>query len=298
MTALRVTAGRQGSPCRPCGRAARSGRVSFPGAGFSRTGWFRPAGRPARRAHGPDGPRRRGPRWSAGTSEAAATGERPPGGAVDSDHKGAARPGPPGAQPPECRPPGHPGQPRPTRPTPEDTVTAPAPLCRTPPSPPPTPRSPPSSRAEERLPGRHAPADPQSRTTSRAPSSRPPARSCTNKYSEGYPGKRYYEGQQFIDQIETLAIERAKALFGVEHANVQPYSGSPANLAVYLAFVEARRHRHGHGPADGRPPHPRLGRLGHRQVVPRRPATASRRTPAASTSTRCASWRCKRAARS
>lgn len=60
----------------------------------------------------------------------------------------------------------------------------------------------------------------------------------TNKYSEGYPGKRYYEGQQFIDQIEILAIERAKKLFGAEHANVQPYSGSPANLAVYLAFVK------------------------------------------------------------
>lgn len=60
----------------------------------------------------------------------------------------------------------------------------------------------------------------------------------TNKYSEGYPGKRYYEGQQVIDQVETLAIERAKALFGVGHANVQPYSGSPANLAVYLAFCQ------------------------------------------------------------
>ncbi|MGQ0625898.1 MAG: serine hydroxymethyltransferase [Sporichthyaceae bacterium] len=60
----------------------------------------------------------------------------------------------------------------------------------------------------------------------------------TNKYSEGYPGKRYYEGQQVIDQVETLAIERAKALFGVEHANVQPYSGSPANLAIYLAFLK------------------------------------------------------------
>jgi glycine hydroxymethyltransferase len=60
----------------------------------------------------------------------------------------------------------------------------------------------------------------------------------TNKYSEGYVGKRYYEGQQFIDPIETLAIDRAKALFGVEHANVQPYSGSPANLAVYLAFLQ------------------------------------------------------------
>jgi len=60
----------------------------------------------------------------------------------------------------------------------------------------------------------------------------------TNKYSEGYPGRRYYEGQQFIDPLETLARDRAKALFGVDHANVQPYSGSPANLAVYLAFVQ------------------------------------------------------------
>ncbi len=60
----------------------------------------------------------------------------------------------------------------------------------------------------------------------------------TNKYSEGYPGRRYYEGQQYVDAIETLAVERAQALFGVDHANVQPYSGSPANLAVYLAFVQ------------------------------------------------------------
>ncbi|MFB7363565.1 serine hydroxymethyltransferase [Streptomyces hydrogenans] len=59
-----------------------------------------------------------------------------------------------------------------------------------------------------------------------------------NKYSEGYPGRRYYEGQQVIDQVETLAVERAKALFGVDHANVQPYSGSPANLAVHLAFAK------------------------------------------------------------
>jgi glycine hydroxymethyltransferase len=60
----------------------------------------------------------------------------------------------------------------------------------------------------------------------------------TNKYSEGYPGRRYYEGQQVVDRLEPLAIERAKALFGVEHANVQPYSGSPANLATYLAYAE------------------------------------------------------------
>lgn len=57
----------------------------------------------------------------------------------------------------------------------------------------------------------------------------------TNKYSEGYPKKRYYGGNEFIDEIENIARERAKKLFGVPHANVQPYSGSPANLAVYLA---------------------------------------------------------------
>jgi len=60
----------------------------------------------------------------------------------------------------------------------------------------------------------------------------------TNKYSEGYPGKRYYEGQQYIDQVEQLCIDRAKGLFGADHANVQPYSGSPANLAVYFAFCK------------------------------------------------------------
>jgi glycine hydroxymethyltransferase len=59
-----------------------------------------------------------------------------------------------------------------------------------------------------------------------------------NKYSEGYAGKRYYEGQQNIDKVERLAIERLKALFGVDHANVQPYSGSPANLAIYFAFCD------------------------------------------------------------
>ena len=61
----------------------------------------------------------------------------------------------------------------------------------------------------------------------------------TNKYSEGYPHKRYYQGQRYIDEIETIAIERAKALFGAEHVNVQPYSGSPANLAIYFALLQA-----------------------------------------------------------
>ena len=63
--------------------------------------------------------------------------------------------------------------------------------------------------------------------------------SClTNKYSEGYPNRRYYEGQQVTDLIETLAIERTKALFDADHANVQPYSGSVANLAAYNALIE------------------------------------------------------------
>ncbi|WP_158845728.1 serine hydroxymethyltransferase [Saccharothrix deserti] len=60
----------------------------------------------------------------------------------------------------------------------------------------------------------------------------------TNKYSEGYAGRRYYEGQQVIDPVEELAVARAKTLFGADHANVQPYSGSPANLAVYMAFLD------------------------------------------------------------
>jgi glycine hydroxymethyltransferase len=60
----------------------------------------------------------------------------------------------------------------------------------------------------------------------------------TNKYSEGYAGRRYYEGQQLVDRLEPLAVDRAKEVFGVEHANVQPYSGSPANLAVHLAYLE------------------------------------------------------------
>lgn len=60
----------------------------------------------------------------------------------------------------------------------------------------------------------------------------------TNKYSEGYPGRRYYGGQQFTDQIEQLAIDRAKQLFRADHANVQPHSGAPANEAVYNAWLE------------------------------------------------------------
>ena len=61
----------------------------------------------------------------------------------------------------------------------------------------------------------------------------------TNKYAEGYPGKRYYGGCEVVDVIESLAIQRAKALFGAEHANVQPHSGAQANMAVYLAILNA-----------------------------------------------------------
>ncbi len=60
----------------------------------------------------------------------------------------------------------------------------------------------------------------------------------TNKYSEGYPGKRYYGGQEYTDQVETIAIERAKELFGAKYANVQPLSGAPANIAMYFALLE------------------------------------------------------------
>ena len=58
-----------------------------------------------------------------------------------------------------------------------------------------------------------------------------------NKYAEGYPKKRYYQGNEFIDDVESLAIERAKRLFNAEHVNVQPYSGSPANISVYTALL-------------------------------------------------------------
>ncbi len=60
----------------------------------------------------------------------------------------------------------------------------------------------------------------------------------TNKYAEGYPGKRYYGGCEYVDMVETLAIERAKALFGAEHANVQPHAGAQANLAAYQAVLQ------------------------------------------------------------
>ena len=79
----------------------------------------------------------------------------------------------------------------------------------------------------------------------------------TNKYAEGYPGKRYYGGCEFTDVVENLARDRAKQLFGAEHANVQPHSGSTANMAAYAAVIQARRHRPRPEPRARRPPHPR-----------------------------------------
>src|SRR5437899_11014064 len=60
----------------------------------------------------------------------------------------------------------------------------------------------------------------------------------TNKYAEGYPGKRYYGGCEVVDEIEQLAIDRAKALFGADHANVQPHAGAQTNMAVYMACLQ------------------------------------------------------------
>ena len=115
----------------------------------------------------------------------------------------------------------------------------------------------------------------------------------TNKYSEGYPGKRYYEGQQF-DRPARAARDRARQGAVRRGARQRPavlgLAGEPGRLP---GVPQAGRHGHGHGAADGRPPDPRLERLDHRQVLPRRCTTASARRPAGSTSTRSASSRCK-----
>ncbi len=74
------------------------------------------------------------------------------------------------------------------------------------------------------------------------------------------PGTRYYGGCEVVDVVEQLAIDRAKELFGAEHANVQPHSGAQANMAAYLALLEPGRHGPGHGPRPRRPPHPRACR--------------------------------------
>ena len=93
----------------------------------------------------------------------------------------------------------------------------------------------------------------------------------TNKYAEGYPGKRYYGGCEFVDVAESLAIARAKELFGAEHANVQPHSGAQANMAVYLHAAQARRHGARHEPRPRRPPHARTSAQLLRQALQHRP---------------------------
>ena len=79
----------------------------------------------------------------------------------------------------------------------------------------------------------------------------------TNKYAEGYPGKRYYGGCEYVDVAEQLAIDRAKELFGAEHANVQPHAGAQANAAVYHALLEPGDTIMGLALAARRPPHAR-----------------------------------------
>ena len=82
----------------------------------------------------------------------------------------------------------------------------------------------------------------------------------TNKYAEGYPGKRYYGGCEFADRVETLALERVKKLFGAEHANVQPHSGTQANVAVYMTVCKPGRHDPGDEPGSRRATSPTVTR--------------------------------------
>ncbi len=93
----------------------------------------------------------------------------------------------------------------------------------------------------------------------------------TNKYAEGYPGKRYYGGCEHVDVAEQLAIDRAKKLFDADFANVQPHSGAQANQAVFSRRAEAGRHDSRHEPGARRTPDARLARQHQRQVVQRRP---------------------------
>ena len=96
----------------------------------------------------------------------------------------------------------------------------------------------------------------------------------TNKYAEGYPGRRYYGGCEYVDVAETLALERARALFGCGFANVQPHSGASANLAAFMALLEPGRHGARHGARGRRPPHPRRAAQLLGQVVQGDAATA------------------------
>ena len=113
----------------------------------------------------------------------------------------------------------------------------------------------------------------------------------TNKYAEGLPGKRYYGGCEFVDISEQLAIDRAKELFGAEHANVQPHAGAQANNAAYMALIEPGDTILGDGAGARRPPHPRneAERVGQALQDRRLPGQAARTT--ASTWSRSSGWR-------
>ena len=78
-----------------------------------------------------------------------------------------------------------------------------------------------------------------------------------NKYAEGYPGRRYYGGCQYVDVVEQLALDRARAVFGGEHANVQPHGGAQANMAVYFSLLEPGGHGDGNEVGPRGAPHPR-----------------------------------------
>ena len=90
----------------------------------------------------------------------------------------------------------------------------------------------------------------------------------TNKYAEGYPGKRYYGGCQHVDTVEDLAIDRCKQIFGAEHVNVQPHSGSQANMAAYLSVLKPGDTILGHGPRARGTPHPWQQGQFFRDLVP------------------------------
>ena len=93
-------------------------------------------------------------------------------------------------------------------------------------------------------------------------------RVLANKYAEGYPGKRYYGGCECVDIVENIALERVKKLFGAEHANVQPHSGSQANFGVYLALLKPGDTVLGMNLDERRPPDPRLpGRISPAKTI-------------------------------
>ena len=109
----------------------------------------------------------------------------------------------------------------------------------------------------------------------------------TNKYAEGYPGKRYYGGCEVVDEIEELARERAKALFGAEHANVQPHAGAQANMAVYFAVLSAGRQGARALARPRRPPHARAQGQLLREALRVPPLRRLARDDDWSTTTRC-----------